>query len=66
MKAKMLKQMFEDGDIFTVNKVEFEILSVGHHETNGQSAGFSYSFRPKPDLEIERSEVIEPDVTEEV
>ena len=46
----MLEQIIKEGEIFKINGVKCQILSVGSHEVDGEPAGFSYSFRPVDDI----------------
>ena len=47
----MKDQMFNEGEVFKVKGVEFQILSVGDHQVEGKPAGYSYSFRSVDDIE---------------
>lgn len=55
-----MSQLFEDGKIITVDDFELECVGISYQETDGVRHSFSYIFRPKVEVDLERRKAEEP------
>ena len=49
-----MSQLFEDGKVINVDGAELECTGVSYQETDGERHSFSYTFRPKAEVDAER------------